>query len=150
MHGMIKRGMVALAAVAIGVLAAGLWLAMACGQQAAGPTPQPTRPIEDPATLCASEADGRTADPVTEERALAVLREHKERFRRQPSLAGFHVEFLEDADASITDDIGIVIRVLEKADQSTLPEQYRIPSCLDGVPVQFQEGFKNEFLGGSP
>ena len=143
------RRMVVLAVVVVGVLAAGLWLTMACEQQAADPTPEPLEVrYEDPATLCAPVEGGKmTPRKVPIERARAVLDEQRERIRRQPNLVHFGVNRMWDTDGNRIDEVGIVIGVSEKVDQSTLPEQDRIPGCLDGVPVQFIEGVEIEFLG---
>ena len=40
----------------------------------------------------------------------------------------------------ILDTWGITVNVLEKTDQSTLPPEDRIPTCLEGIPVQIIEG----------
>ena len=121
-------------------LAAGLWLAMACGQQTTDPTPEvKERTYDDPATLCASEGENMNEEKVTVEQAKAVLDEHRERFLNQPNLVRFGIGHLRDTDGNILwDEIGIFIGVSERVDQSTLPEEDRIPSCLDGVPVQFE------------
>ena len=144
MHGMIKRGMVVLAVVAV------VWPVLAC-ERATEPTPEPTAPVvyDDPATLCASEGENITVKELARERAKAVREKHKELFRRQPNLTGFGVGVLRDADGNfLWDDIGIIVHVSEKVDQSTLPEQDRIPGSIEGVPVQFVKGERLENLGG--
>ena len=128
----------------LAAMAAGLWLAMACGQQTTDPTPEvKERTYDDPATLCPSEGENMNEEKVTVERAVerakVVLDKHRERFLRQPNLVRFGFGHLRDTDGNfIRDEIGIFIGVSERVDQSTLPEEDRIPSCIDGVPVQFE------------
>ena len=44
-----------------------------------------------------------------------------------------------------TGQVGFVISVTEKVDQSTLPPKDRIPDCLEGIAVQFLERPRLEF-----
>ena len=59
--------------------------------------------------------------------------------RRQPGWWGLGTGNLVDAVGERTGPLGIIISVEKILDQSTLPPEDRIPDCLDGVPVQFDE-----------
>ena len=76
----------------------------------------------------------------TLEHIRSVRRKYADLFRRQPNYFGQGVGSLEDEEGNDTGEIGILVHVTEKVDQSTLPEADRIPDTLEDVPVQIQEG----------
>ena len=149
-----RRRMVVLAVVAVGVLAAGLWLTMACGQRAAEPTPSATPTnvpfnVEDPATLCAPEEGDYMTQQPTEEQVEAVYDMLWDKLNRLPEGSSFATGTLLDEHLNSTDKRGIIVYLRgRKPDQSALPEEDRIPSCVDGVPIQFIENLEIKFLGG--
>ncbi len=125
------------------VLALLLAAAMACGQQAtntpAHGTPESvwdTHTIKDPATLC-----GEDEPAPTRERLGEMVLEYQSTFRRYPHFESFSAGApLMNDDGEWTDVIGIRILVEVMVDPSTIPPKYRLPECLEGVPVQILEG----------
>ena len=83
---------------------------------------------------------------ATQEYAGQVVDRHRDLIWRHPNVVGFGPSSFEDDDGSPLDVFGIQITVTEKVDQSVLPEADRIPSCLDGVPVQFVLGREGTIL----
>ena len=83
----------------------------------------------------------------TRKHALQVMRDHQERLFRQPNFTGSGVRFFTGSGSEysrpgpgVTGKWGILIELTsKKIDQSTLPETDRIPDCLDGVPVRWEE-----------
>ena len=57
----------------------------------------------------------------------------------KPNIWISHAAKLRDADGNITGEV-IKVYVSEKVDQDSLPEEDRIPDCVDGVPVQIIVG----------
>ncbi len=107
--------------------------------------------FKDPSTLCAAEEGTMTAtSEITAEYSLEVVEKHVDLFKRQPNYWGVGPANLLDKNGKETGIRGIIISVTEKVDQSTLPAEDRIPDCLEGVPVQFEEGPKPVLLGESP
>ena len=78
-------------------------------------------------------------EELTDEKVAAVREKYAELFRRQPNVWSIGWGFLEDSEGNTTDRTGISIDVTKKVDQSTLPEEDRIPDCLEGVPIQINE-----------
>ena len=105
------------------------------------PTPDPDAPLyvvfEDPSTLCQEEAGTLK---VTDERIIDLLHKYEGLFSRQPSYTGRSGGTLMDENGEVTDILGISVHVEERIDQSTLPPEDRIPSCLEGIPVQIVVG----------
>ena len=70
-------------------------------------------------------------------------------FWRQPNVyvtsIGFHVDEdgydleVPDGEGGCKRVVGFIIRVTERVNQSTLLPEDRIPSMLEGVPVQIRE-----------
>ena len=79
---------------------------------------------------------------VIRARAIEVRNKYRPLFKRQPNYMGSKWGTFVNEDTGRPDynRKGIIVKVSEKMDQSTLPEADRIPACLDGVPVQLQEG----------
>ena len=83
------------------------------------------------------------------EHARAIRPKYEDLFWRQPNVyatsIGFHVDEsgydleIPDGEGGCKRVVGFVIRVTEKVDKSTLPSEDRIPSMLEGVPVQIRE-----------
>ena len=82
---------------------------------------------------------------VTFEQAEAALEKHAALFQRQPHWIKSGVGILFDR-TQITDQVGITVFVSEQTNQTTLPEEDRIPDCVDGVPVQIVSDFEGELL----
>ena len=79
------------------------------------------------------------------ERATAIRPKYEDLFWRQPNVHGVGVGVIEDENGEDTGQVGFVISVTEKVDQSTLPPEDRIPDCLEGIAVQFLERPRLEF-----
>lgn len=115
--------------------------ALAC----AGPDKGTDRIIRDigrdnPLVLCETESHNKEA---TLEQVKAVREKHEERFFRLPGVITFSAQKLLNQDGrSRVDFIGIIVIVEDRIDWNTLPPFYRIPSCLDGIPVQFDWGYR--------
>ncbi len=80
------------------------------------------------------------------ERARAIRHKYEDLFWRQPNVHGVGIGILEDESGEETEQVGFRIYVTEKVDQNTLPQEDRIPDCLEGVPVQFIEGTNDAIL----
>ena len=83
------------------------------------------------------------------EHARAILPKYEDMFWRQPNVyvtsIGFHVDEdgydleVPDGEGGCKRVVGFIIRVTERVNQSTLLPEDRIPSMLEGVPVQIRE-----------
>ena len=90
---------------------------------------------------------GEPTQSNTVEYANQVMETHSRLLFGQANVAGFGAEFFTGSGIEssrpgpgVTGKWGILIEVVgEKIDQSTLPEEERIPDCLDGVPVRWKE-----------
>ena len=81
--------------------------------------------------------------------AKEVRPRYEAMFWRQPNVyatsIGFHVDEdgydleVPDGEGGCKKVVGFIIRVTEKVDQSAFPPEDRIPSMLEGVPVQIRE-----------
>ena len=96
--------------------------------------------------------DCMSGSQVTYEEANAVRNKHKAKIRRQPHYKGVGAgrEYgivTGEKDPDGDDAIGIIIRVSELTDQSTLPEEDRIGDCLDGIPVHFHVTMGDRTMG---
>ncbi len=78
---------------------------------------------------------------LTDERIREVMLKHKALFERQPNYDGLSGGYFRDADGNWTETVGIIVSVSERVDQNTLPTADRIPACLEGIPVQIEEGY---------
>ena len=61
-------------------------------------------------------------------------------FWRQPNVFAVGEGIFQDEEGNLIQKSGIIVTVTKKVDQNTLPHGNRIPDCLEGVPVQIQEG----------
>ena len=114
-------------------------------------TPYLTPTLEPTATPIPGPTPVSVDDACPHNRLLfghvsTVLKKYRSLFRRQPNYHGFGMRGLEDEKGNQTTVLGIVVRVTEKVDQSTLPPEDRIPACLEGVPVQIVEEPKHRSL----
>ncbi len=73
------------------------------------------------------------------DRVLEVrLRNRDMLIKRYPSVISVGESFLRDEDGKRTDTVGITLTIQELVDQSTLPETDRLPTCIEGIPVQIR------------
>ena len=80
---------------------------------------------------------------------LSVMEKHIERIRAFPNYVGAGPgDFIDLATGEPAGGYGITVYLSESVDHSTVPEDKRIPECLDGVPVRFLVHGKIELLGG--
>ena len=128
-----RRSSFRLLAVIICFVAA-VWMATACGNCT-------TVYEENPCVTSSLVEEGTvTATPEnTNKRVLEVRDKHFDLLRRQPNFLGISTRYLEDENGEKTQIRGIILAVTEKVDQSTLPVEDRVPTCLEGVPVQIVE-----------
>ena len=149
--GELQRTNVRGALPALVCLAAVLWLAVACG-------PKYDLTDYDPATydqswtgeciahleeggeitVTTEDADS-TANRPTRDELWDVIDKYGPLLDQQPTVWSIGPGRLDDEDGNPTDEMGIVLLVDKKVDQSELPPEDRIPDCLDGVPVQIIE-----------
>ena len=97
--------------------------------------------FQSPIKRCA-EKEGMVAKQITRKYVQSVIDKHADMILRQPNLNGFGTHSTVDMDdlSDISVKLkGIGISVTKKVDQGTLPEEDRIPDCLDGVPVFWME-----------
>ena len=73
------------------------------------------------------------------ERARAIRPKYDALFWRQPNVHAVSIGVIEDENGEDTGQVGFVISVTEKVDQSALPPEDRTPDCLEGVAVQIIE-----------
>ena len=115
---------------------AAVWMAAACQgyEEPCGPGP------------ILSEKEGDTTTPSgtrTPEKVHEVRLKYQPLFRRQPNYAQvseglfFHRNWDPVIDRDGNRVSGIIVTVDgDPVDQETLPQEDRIPDCLEGVPVQ--------------
>ena len=114
----------------------------------ASPTPYP--PFKAYAAQVGSCEEDMMTEPLTREAIKVVQGRYRDLFRRQPHYIGTWVRKLLDESGEETDRLGIVVHVEQKTDPETQDAADRIPSCLDGVPVEVRvdEPFVYAVLGG--
>ena len=78
---------------------------------------------------------------LTDERIHEIRLKYEPLFKRQPNYTGLAEGYFADSDGNWTETVGIIVSVSERVDQNTLPTADRIPACLEGVPVQIEEGY---------
>ena len=83
----------------------------------------------------------------TDERIHEVRLKYDPLFWRQPNVFSVSEGYFKDENGERTEEVGIVIRVDKKVDQSTLPPEDRIPDCLEGIPVQIREAERQVLRG---
>ena len=94
---------------------------------------------DDKMSKCEEKAMTRESIDEAVERARTIRHKYEDLFWRQPTVHGVGIGLIEDAYGEETGQVGFVIDVTEKVDQSTLPSEDRISDCLEGVPVQIRE-----------
>ena len=144
-----KRSSFRLLAVIICFVAA-VWMAAACQDAASYEEPCGPGPI-----LPEEEGDLTTPSGTpTPEKIIEVRDKYQPLFRRQPNFAlvseglFFHRNLDPVIDRKGNRVSGIIVTVDgDPVDQETLPQEDRIPDCLEGVPVQIV-GSNLVLLGG--
>ena len=111
------------------------------------PTPSPT-PIPERVVQLGDCEEEIMTEPLTYDFMRAVLEKHRELFMRQPGYSAALVMNLLDENGEETDREGIVLLVTEETDPSTQEPDDRVPSCLDGVPVEVRLFGGFHFLEG--
>lgn len=99
---------------------------------ACGLLDEPTK-IADTIPVCEMDS----SEEITTEHIRGVERKYEDLFRRQPYFHGIANGYYDSEGFTMIN--GIVIEVIKKVDQSELPPEYRIPDCLDGVPILILE-----------
>ena len=69
------------------------------------------------------------------ERAEAIRAKYEGMFWRQPNIWSVGTGFGKNEHGEIIYEVGFVIHVTEVVLQESLPEEDRLPECLEGVPV---------------
>ncbi|MDE2718696.1 MAG: hypothetical protein OXI33_17025 [Chloroflexota bacterium] len=128
-------------------IAAVLGMVVACGDSNPWKNPciheETTTMIED------TDAEEPASERPSDEYMLEVRDKYWERIRAFPNYVGVGVgDFQEFPSGKPLDGYGITIYLTESVDFSAVPEDKRIPECLDGVPVRFQVHGRIELLGG--
>ena len=100
-------------------------------------------------------------ETATAERMWEVIEKYRDLVEGQPHFYHVSPGLLEDEKGELivtTEGLtgengyplhvgGIKVKVEELTDQSTLPEENRIPECLDGIPVQIVLKLEAYLLG---
>ena len=115
-----KSSLRLLAMLAVGVLAL-----TACGSQQ-------NLCIEERKTM--AEYQENPTEPPTFEQMRAVRDKYRPLMKGYPHYIGNSIGRSDDDPPDVPE--GITVRVTELTDPATLPEEQRIPDCLDGVPVR--------------
>ena len=84
------------------------------------------------------QEEGVDVDVTSDEHIHDVRLRHDSLFWRQPNVRTVGEGLLADDNGVYSDTGGIIVKVWERVDQNTLPEEDRIPSCIEGVPVQIR------------
>lgn len=74
---------------------------------------------------------------VTKEDVLEVMDKYQDRIWAYPKVIGFGPYGIRDKDGDRTDQYGLEIAVTERVPASLVPEDQRIPDCLEGIPVSW-------------
>ena len=131
------------------VCAAALLLAAACGGDPATKASRDCPAYEEKPMTAEEQAARKQYIVQKSEEAQEVRLKYDDLFWRQPNVVSVGIGRIScvrtEGGLPV---IGIKIRVTEKVDQGTLPEDDRIPDVIEGVPVEIYEGAPFEFLGG--
>ncbi len=121
-----------------------LWLQVAHGYaidlqwEFADQNPCPVKVQEENGSMTTSS--GRSPVVLTFERIHEIRQKYDDLFWRQPNVISVGEGRFRDADGEPCigpgRKTGIIVRVTAKVNQSTLPVADRIPTTLEGVPVQ--------------
>ena len=90
----------------------------------------------DPVDPCKGQEQIMTV--VTEAEVLAVMDKYQDRILAYPKVVGFGPYIIPDEDGNPTDQYGLEIAVTERVPASLVPEDLRIPDCLEGIPVSWE------------
>ncbi len=85
-----------------------------------------------------SESTESGAGPISLARARAVKKAYEERLLGYPNVVGVGVGRTVRG-GRLTDEIGLIVLVQAKRPTSQLADQERIPTEIEGVPVDVQE-----------
>ena len=94
------------------------------------------------------EATYDMAEPLTEQRVQEVLDKYRFLFLSQPHSQGASGGLIWDGHGEYIGH-GISVSAIKRVDPSRVPPRYRLPHCLEGVPVQFEEFGLDHFLWDS-
>ena len=109
----------------------------------------------------ASMTEITMTERATDEQIWKVIEKYRDLFERQPHFYHVNPGVLDDENGDLIETteglvdenghplhvLGIRVKVEEITDQSTLPEEDRIPECLDGIPVQIELKLEGYLLG---
>ena len=102
-------------------------------------------PTATPALLPHKLQEGCMTDetePTAAQLEAAILK-YEPQFRKHPHFSYMYPSQLWDVNTmEWTYSVGLVVLVRRLSDQSELPEDQRIPSCVDGIPVLVTDGGK--------
>ena len=138
-----------LLSVLIGVAAVFL-LTAACGGDPATKSSRDCQAYEEKPLTAEEQAARKQYVAQMEAKAIEIRPKYDDLFWRQPNVLSVGIGLLTCLPpVNGRPPVGFHITVSEKVDQSTLPEEDRIPDVIEGVPVQISEGTHLEFLGGT-
>ena len=137
-----------LLSVLIGV-AAVFWLTAACGGDPATKSSRDCQTYEEKPMTAEERTARKQYVAQMEAKAIEIRPKYDDLFWRQPNVLSVGIGLLTCLPpVNGRPPVGFDIVVSEKVDQSTLPEEDRIPDVIEGVPVRISEGTHLEFLGG--
>ena len=137
-----------LLSVLIGV-AAVFWLTAGCGGDPATKSSRDCQTYEEKPMTAEERTARKQYVAQMEAKAIEIRPKYDDLFWRQPNVLSVGIGLLTCLPpVNGRPPVGFDIVVSEKVDQSTLPEEDRIPDVIEGVPVQISEGTHLEFLGG--
>ena len=76
----------------------------------------------------------------TQRQVKAVIGKHEDRFWDHPDVVSFGAAPLLNPDGNRTVRLGIIVHLNAHVNQLRLPQEMRIPSWLDRIPLQWQVG----------
>lgn len=79
----------------------------------------------------------QTAERPSDEYMRQVVDKYADLLWNYPHHTSHSFADHRDDDGNLTGGYGITIAISEWTDPTTLPEERRVPDCLDGVPVRF-------------
>lgn len=127
-----RRTVVALIVVAVGVL-----VAVVAALMALRPSGEWWHECDEERIAVIGEeaaADRRLTDDYID----SVRIRHSALFENFPHYNGHGIGALEYQDEQPVGPYGIIVGVMELIDQRMLPEESRIPACIEGVPIMIE------------
>ena len=82
----------------------------------------------------------------THEHRLATMERFHNLFWEYPTILGLGDGDILDENGNPTGQVGIIMYVTEEVDPKTLRENFIIPDCIDGVPIQILSGILQEVM----